>query len=65
MGKVLRVLKPFEEATKEASYANASIGIVIPLVNALVHQLESNDNDERIRNMKTQLTTNIIESSIS
>ena len=59
MGKVLRVLKPFEEATKEASYANASIGIVIPLVNALVRQLESNDNDEGIRNMKTQLLTSL------
>ena len=53
MGMILRVLKTFEEATKEASYANASIGIVIHLINGLVHQLESNDNDEVIKNTKT------------
>ena len=50
--KVLRVLKPFEEATKKASFHNASIGIVIPLVNALIRQLEANDKDDGIRNIK-------------
>ena len=59
MGRVLQVLKPFEEATKEASFANASIGIVIPLVNALIRHLESNDNDEGIRNMKSQLLSSL------
>ena len=32
MTKVLRVLKPFEEATKEASFTESSIAIVIPLI---------------------------------
>ena len=29
--KVLRMLRPFEEATKEASFGDAPIGTVIPL----------------------------------
>ena len=59
MIKVLRVLRPFEEATKEASFGDASIGIV-PLVNAIVRQLEDCDqDDEGVRSMKRQLLASI------
>lgn len=40
MRKVLKVLKPFEEATKEASFKFASLAIVILLANALYRQME-------------------------
>ena len=60
MIRVLRVLRPFEEATKEASFGDASIGIVIPLVNAIVRQLEDCDqDDEGVRSMKRQLLASI------
>uniref|UniRef100_A0A1X7VB91 HAT C-terminal dimerisation domain-containing protein n=1 Tax=Amphimedon queenslandica TaxID=400682 RepID=A0A1X7VB91_AMPQE len=56
MGKVLQVLKPFEEATKEASFKGASLAIVIPLVNALYQKLQLNDeDDDGIKTMKRQL----------
>ena len=60
MTKVLRVLKPFEEATKEASFADSSIAIVIPLINAIICQLESGDqDDEGVKSMKRQLLASI------
>ena len=48
MMKVLFLLKPFEEATKEA-FADSSIAILIPLINAIIRQLES---DEGVKSMK-------------
>ena len=56
MRKVLKVLKPFEEATKEASFKFASLAIVIPLVNALYRQMEVSDEDgQGVKTTKRQL----------
>ena len=43
----------------EASFHNASIRIVISLVNALIHQLEVNNNDDGISNMKKSLLASL------
>ena len=51
--KVLHVLKPFKEATKETSYLTSSVSVVIPIVNALVCQLgKENEDDQGIKAMK-------------
>lgn len=61
MAKVLRVLKPFEEATKEASFLTASLAIVIPLVNALTSQMEFSDSDDDgMKSMKRQLLQSLV-----
>jgi len=58
--KVLCVLQPFEEATREAQYLTASISIVIPIVNALIRQLEKECEDEGIRAMKRKLFASLL-----
>jgi len=58
--KVLCVLQPFEEATREAQYLTASISIVIPIVNALIRQLEKECEDEGIRAMKHKLLASLL-----
>ena len=58
--KVLHVLQPFEEATKEAEYLTASISIVIPIVNALIRQLEKECEDEGIKAMKRRLLASLL-----
>ena len=55
MAKVVHVLKPFEEATKEVSFSSASIAIVIPMVNAIIRQLQMEDEDVGVTSMKRQL----------
>ena len=40
--KVVKVLKPFEEATIAVSSEGSSAVLVIPVVNLLVHFLENN-----------------------
>ena len=39
--KVVKILKPFEEATVVVSNEGSSAALVIPVVNSLVHFLES------------------------
>ena len=58
--KVLCVLQPFQEATREAQYLTASISIVIPIVNALIRQLEKECEDEGIRAMKHKLLASLL-----
>lgn len=59
--KVLHVLKPFEEATKETSYLTCSVSVVIPIVNALVRQLEKeNEDDQGIKAMKHKLLAGLL-----
>ena len=38
--KVVKILKVFEEATREASNSNATSAIVIPVVNSILRYLE-------------------------
>ena len=59
MAKVVHVLKPFEEATKEVSFSSASIAIVIPMVNAIIRQLEMEDEDVGVTSMKRQLLASL------
>jgi len=58
--KVLCVLQPFEEATKEVQYLTASISTVIPIVNALIQQLEKECEDKGIRAMKRKLLASLL-----
>ena len=55
--KVVKILKPFEEATVVVSNEGSSAALVIPVVNSLVHFLESttSDDDEGIRTMKRKM----------
>ena len=59
MAKVVHVLKPFEEATKEVSFSSASIAIVIPMVNAIIRQLQMEDEDVGVTSMKRQLLASL------
>ena len=52
--------QPFEEATKEAEYLTASISIVIPIVNALIRQLEKECEDEENKAMKRKLLASLL-----
>ena len=57
---VVHVLQPFEEATKEISYSSASVSIIIPIVNALIKQMQNTDESEGIKSMKRQLLTSLL-----
>ena len=57
---MLHVLQPFEEATNEAEYLTASISIVIPIVIALIRQLEKECEDEGIKPMKHKLLASLL-----
>ena len=59
MAKVVYVLKPFEEATKEVSFSSASIAIMIPMVNAIIRQLQMEDEDVGVTSMKRQLLASL------
>ena len=52
-------MKPFEEATKEVSFSSASIAIVIPMVNAIIRQLQMEDEDVGVTSMKRQLLASL------
>ena len=55
--KVVKILKVFEEATREASGSNASSAIVIPFVNSILHYLESDisEDDAGVTRMKQEM----------
>ena len=58
---MLYVLKPFEKATKETSYLTCSVSVVIPISNALVCQLEKeNEDDQGIKAMKCKLLAGLL-----
>ena len=50
--KVITVLSPIEEITKNVSKDCASISLIIPLVRALTKKLEQSDDDIGVRGMK-------------
>ena len=52
--------QPFEEVTKEAEYLTASITIVIPIVNALIRQLEKECEDEGIKALNHKLLASLL-----
>ena len=58
--KVIHVLQPFEGATKEAEYLTALISIVIPIVNALIRQLEKECEDDGIKAMKCKFLASLL-----
>ena len=55
--KVLRVLKPFKEATEMLSRHDASISMVIPIVTMIIEDLETEDSrdDHGVLTMKRAL----------
>ena len=56
MKKVVRVLKPFEEATRELSKHDASISMAIPNVTSLIEDMEEEtSDDEGVLTMKRAL----------
>ena len=58
---MLHVLKLFEEGKKETSYLTCSGSVVIPIVNALVHQLrKENEDDQGIKAMKHKLLAGLL-----
>ena len=59
MGKIERVLKPLEEATKCLSSYDASISMVIPFVTGLVKSLEDAPEDHGVLTWKRALKNNI------
>ena len=46
--KVVKILKVFEEATREASGSNATSAIVIPVVNSILRYLESDISEDDV-----------------
>ena len=59
MGKIERVLKPLEEATKLLSKHDASISMVIPFVTTLLEDLKDKPEDRGILTWKRALRDNI------
>jgi len=59
--KVVKVLKPFEEATVAVSNEGSSAALIIPVVNSLVQLLESTstDEDEGVRTMKRKMLLSV------
>ena len=55
--KVVKILKPFEEATVVVSNEGSSAALVIPVINSLVHFQESTTSDDKegIRTMKRKM----------
>ena len=59
--KVVKVLKPFEEATIVVSSEGSSAALIIPVVNSLIHFLDNvfSDEDEGVRTMKRKMLQSI------
>lgn len=55
MKDVLKVLKPFEELTREISGENACISTVLPAVMMLKRYVHNETDDHGIKQMKTRL----------
>ena len=60
--KVVKVLKPFEEATVAVSSEGASATLAIPIVNSLTHFLmdTNEDDNESIPMMKRKMLSSLI-----
>ena len=59
--KIVKVLKPFEEATVAVSNEGSSAALIIPVVNALIHFLDnvSSEEDDGVRTMKRKMLQSI------
>ena len=59
--KIVKVLKPFEEATVAVSSEGSSAALIIPVVNSLIHFLDniSSEEDEGVRTMKRKMLQSI------
>uniref|UniRef100_H3B013 HAT C-terminal dimerisation domain-containing protein n=1 Tax=Latimeria chalumnae TaxID=7897 RepID=H3B013_LATCH len=53
--KIIRILQPFEEATRLCSADSASISLVIPTIKMLTMSLNSTENDSGVETMKETL----------
>ena len=59
--KVIDVLTPIEEITKNISADNSPISVIIPLVRALHKALQQHDGDIGVRGMKSAMLTSLEE----
>ena len=60
--KVVKVLKPFEEATVAVSSEGASAALTIPIVNSLTHFLRNtakDDDDKGVQTMKRKMLSSL------
>ena len=61
--KVVHLLQPFEEATREVSGDYSSAGVIVPIVNSLERALttnaESTVNDHGITRMRQQMLSSL------
>ena len=53
--KVIKLLKPFEEATEDISIDSSSIALFIPIVSSLIRLLQVDEEDRGIRSMKCKM----------
>ena len=59
MDKLVALLEPFEEITRQISSEDATLADVIPVVTALQMTLERHDNDSGVQTMKSVLLSDI------
>ena len=57
--KVLKVLKPFQDATKMLSEHDASVSMAIPIITTIMKALEVSDEDQGVKTMKRALMRNM------
>ena len=59
--KVVKVLKPFEEATVAVSSEGTSAALTIPIVNSLTHFLRNTakDDDKGVQTMKRKMLSSL------
>ena len=59
MDKLVSLLEPLEQMTRDISSANTSLADVIPVVTTLIITLERHDNDSGVQTMKSVLMEDI------
>ena len=59
MGKVVKVLRVFKEATEMLSSSQASISQIIPLVTIIRESLKRDRDDQGVRTLKVKLTNSL------
>ena len=59
MDRLVALLEPFEEITRQISSDDATLADVIPVVTTLQMTLEQHDNDSGVQTMKSVLLSNI------
>ena len=57
--KVIKLLKVFEEATREVSGEYASASVIIPIIRALKKQISEDENDHGVMSMKRGILKSI------